>query len=85
MKQTVAILSGLRAKLKAVISIHGDGTPFALGFQLNNLNVMIDNIARHMCLCETVVSKLRQAKRDLTNVLVFMNTHVLKIHYQLYE
>ena len=85
MKQTVSILTSLRAKLKAVISIHGEGTPFALGFQLSNLNSIIDNMARHMCLCETVVSKLRQSKRDIQNVLIFLNTHVLKIHYQLFE
>ena len=81
MKQTMAILTGLRANLKAIISIHGEGTPFALGFQLNHLNSCIDNIGRHMCLCETVVAKLGQARRDIQHLLVFLNTHVLKIHY----
>ena len=82
-KQTLAILTGLRAKLKAIISTHG--APFALGFQLTHLNNIIENMANHLLLCETIVSKLCVAKRDIQNLLVFLNMHVLKIHYQVYE
>ena len=42
-------------------------------------------MANHLLLCETVVSKLSVAKRDIQNLLVFLNMHVLKIHYQVYE
>jgi len=85
LKQTLAIVLGLRAKLKAIVSIHGDSTPFALGFKLEHLNQVVDYLEQHTLLCETVVSKLLQAKREIQQMLVYFNSTVIKIHYQLYE
>ena len=54
-KTTIGILSSLRAKLKATISLHGQGSPECLGMQLNNMNTLVDLLGRHHCLCETLV------------------------------
>ena len=84
-KQTIGIMTGLRANLKAIVSIHGESSPFTLGFQLGNLTTLVDNMGKHLCLCETVVIKLSRAKLELQQLLIFLNFHVLKIHYQMYE
>ena len=85
LKTTIAILTGLRANLKSVISIQGEGSPSTLGFQLSNLNTIIDNMTKHVCLCKTVIAKLTQSKSDIEQLLIFLNVHVLKLHYQLHE
>ena len=41
-KKSLAILSKLRANLKAIISIHGEDSPYTLGFKLANVNALID-------------------------------------------
>ena len=41
-KQALAILSELRAQLKAVICLHGEDSPYTLGFQLSHMNSLID-------------------------------------------
>lgn len=65
LKQTLAILLSLRAKLKAVVSINGENSPFTLGFRLEHLNAIVNYLEQHMLLCETVVSKLVQAKQEI--------------------
>lgn len=64
-KKTLAIVLGLRAKLKAAISIHDEDSPFTLGFKLDHLNTIVDYLENHTLLCETVLSKLTQAKREI--------------------
>lgn len=58
LKKTLGIVLGLRAKLKATISIHGKDSPFTLGFKLEHLNSIVEYLEKHTLLCETVVSKL---------------------------
>ena len=41
-KKSLAILSELRANLKAIISINGEDSPYTLGFKLANFNALID-------------------------------------------
>ena len=42
LKKMLSIASELRANLKAVISINGEGSPYALGFKLSHINSLID-------------------------------------------
>ena len=80
-KQTLAILSELRAKLKAVICIHGEDSPYTLGFQLNHINSLFDHMSNELYLCDAMVVQLSNAKREIKNMLVFFNSQVLKIYY----
>ena len=86
LKTTLAIVTALRANLKAIICVEGgEGTPSSLGFQLSTLNTIIQNMTNHISLCQTIVCKLTRAKSDIEQLLIFLNVHVLKLHYQLYE
>ena len=73
LKQTIAILCELRANLKAIIAIHGEDSPFTLGFKLIHLSTVIECMASQMTLAETVVAKLVRAKKELQALLVFLN------------
>ena len=84
-KKALAILSELRANFKAIVCIHGEDSPYTLGFKLQHLNQLIEFTSKKLYLCDAMVVHLSNTKKEIKNMLVYFNSQVLKIHFQKHE
>ena len=79
-KMALAILSELRANFKAIVCIHGEDSPYTLGFKLHHLNQLIDFTSKKLYLCDAMVVHLSNTIHGLIRKkLKFLNLKPLKL------
>ena len=85
LNKVLSLASALRGQLKAASAIYGPQSLKLVGFSICNLDSLIELSSKFLNFFDSLIIRLAECMKNTRDLLVFLNSLVLKIHYQLFE